>query len=120
MCCGFGARLHSRQNIFRPHLSEFSGSTPDRLLLLLLLLLLSDLVYNPTRTKGYRLDLHPNSHIPTLQENMTSSMGNLNLERKRWVTEIKGNRKSYLNYISLQKNLYCTYYRLCGTQLQKS
>ena len=26
MCCGYGAMLHSRQNCFRPPLSEFSGS----------------------------------------------------------------------------------------------
>ena len=28
MCCGYGAMLRSRQDIFRPPLSEFSGFAP--------------------------------------------------------------------------------------------
>ena len=28
MCCEYGARLHSYQNVFRAHLSEFSGFAP--------------------------------------------------------------------------------------------
>ena len=31
MCCGYGARLHSHENVFQSPLSELSGSAPDSL-----------------------------------------------------------------------------------------